>query len=108
VVLHVLRVVVLDDQAAVMTDPLAAVVLDAEILVFFRMNKDLLLALLVLEADLIETDSAKGRIGLHITLGLLGGQRVGDPLLGIVNPASHYRLGRERPQETHQGCRDSS
>ena len=45
--------------------PFLAVVLDADILVFFRVDEDLFLTFLVFEANFVETIPAFGTIGLQ-------------------------------------------
>src|ERR1700704_5922421 len=51
---HLFELIVCDNEVTVVADRFIAVVLDANVLIFFRMNKDLFLALLIIEANFVE------------------------------------------------------
>src|SRR5262249_12836225 len=91
-----------DDQVAVVNDPLHAVVLDADVLVALGVDEDLLLALLVLETDLVIAGAAGRGVGLDVALVLLVGQLVSGHLLGVEDAADDDRLVGVAFQETDQ------
>ena len=66
-----LDLVRLDDQVALVADPLERVVLDPHVLVLLGVDEDLLRALLVFEADLVEAAAPLAGAGLEGRLGRL-------------------------------------
>jgi len=81
--------VALDHQVVVVADGGAAIVPHAHVHVLLGVHEQLFLALLVLEADLVEAFAALARHGLDGGLGLLRGQGVGRHVVGVVDAAHH-------------------
>ena len=87
VAVHLLQAVLLDDQMTVGADPLTAAGLDADIEVLLGVEKDLLLALFVLEAQLVEAASAGRGAGFEGGAGLGPRQGIGRHGVGVVDEA---------------------
>src|SRR5258708_3719821 len=87
VVPHMRRLVVDDVFLAVVAHLLRLVVLDDEVAVLLCVDVDLLVALLVLEADLVGAATALARIALDGRFRLLGGQWVRRLVRAIVDAA---------------------
>src|SRR5260221_14414 len=88
VVPHMRRLVVDDVFLAVVAPLLRLVVLDDEVAVLLCVDVDLLVALLVLETDLVRALAALARIALDGRFRLLGGQWVRRVVPAIVVAAA--------------------
>ena len=87
VMLDVVGFVVIDSLGAVVADCVRFVILNADVLVFFSMEVNLLCALFVFEPQFVGIGAAAAFAGTREDAGLrhIGGQRVGRHLLGVVN-----------------------
>ena len=83
------RIVVLHRRRAVVIDLTGLVVLHFGLQILLGVDEDLLTPLFVLQPDLVEIvgPAALRAPGLEAALRLVGGQRVGRRLVGVVNPA---------------------
>src|ERR671930_2058244 len=96
-----LHLILLDDQMTVGAYPFQRIFLDSIVLLFLRVDEDLLFALLVFKPNLVESVSALRRIALDRTLGFLVRQRVWRHRIAIVYSPGDDRLIRIAFQKIH-------
>src|SRR5215469_10026309 len=104
IALDLFHPVLLDDDALVVSDPLARIVLDASVVIHFAAKKNLLTTGLVLEAQLvvIVIATALGAAGLDCASRLVIRQCIGNGLFCVVDAASDDGAVRITVDEAHQ------
>src|SRR5207248_8648691 len=97
------RLVVVDRLAAIVPHPMRLVILDFNVLALLGVNVDLLFALLVLAANLVEVlgRALEAAPALDAALRPAGRQVVGRHHLGVVDAAGDDGLVRVALQEVH-------
>src|SRR5581483_3469799 len=97
------HLIVIDGLGAVVPDLVRLVVLDHAVHIFFRVDIELLGALQVLEADLVEIGlpTALGAATLDAALGGTLRQPIGRHGITVINPAGDDRPVRITLQESH-------
>src|ERR1043165_6183942 len=94
IVLHVGGFIVVDRLFPVVAHPMRLVVFHFDVLVFLGVDEELLAALLVFEANLVEVrgSAVQAAARFDAALRLVGRQGVGRHLFGIVDAADHDRV----------------
>ena len=99
--LDLLELLFLDDHVPFVADPLKGILFNPDVLIAFGVQKNLFLALFVLEPEFVEPATALARQALEGGHGFVIGQGVGWHVDAVVNPAGNNRLIRIAFQKIH-------